>query len=128
MLAVYDINHRCVIPAACQNIVFRKNYFVVTKDNSFGIYSVEGRLLLPCLFNQKTNLCRRYSEFFSDLIKNPNSNKMSDMIPIEIWEAEYNTYVAFNRESGTIISGNPLPFEELCTLLKKYKQTYLSRL
>ena len=48
-------------------------------------------------------------------------------IPIEIWEAEYNTYVAFNRESGTIISGNPLPFEELCTLLKKYKQTYLSR-
>ena len=127
MLAVYDINHRCVIPAAYQNIVFRKNYFVVTKDNSSGIYSVEGRLLLPCLFNQKTNLCRRYLDIFSDLIKNPNSNKRSDMIPIEIWEAEYNTYVAFNRESGTIISGNPLPFEELCTLLKKYKQTYLSR-
>lgn len=127
-LAVFDINHRCIIPAAYQNIVFRKNYFVVTKDNSSGIYSVDGRLLLPCLFHQHPNLCRRNADVFSELKKNPNSDSWNDMIPIEIWEAEYNTYVAFNNESGTIISGNPLPFEELCTLLKKYKQTYLCRL
>lgn len=127
-LAVFDIKRRCIIPPIYQKIIFKKNYFLVSNDNFDGIYSLDGRCVLPCVFSKYVKLGSNKQNAYQELKKNPHSNNFSDEIPITIWEAEYNTYVAFNSESGTIIVANPMPFEEIMPILEKYKENYLKKL
>lgn len=124
-LAVFDVKRHCIIPAAYQEIEFENNYFIVSNDGAVGIYSVDGNSMLPCVFNRDIRLTSYQENLYSELKKKPNSDGWRDKIPITIWEAEYNTYVAFNSESGAVIVSNPMPFNEIITVLKIYKENLL---
>lgn len=127
-IAAFDIKRRCIVPAAYQDIVFKKKYFVVSKDGCVGIYSLDGSSILPCIFSQYPKLTSHQFNVYSELKKNPKSDNWGNDIPITIWGAEYNTYVAFNSESGAIIVSNPMPFEEIMAVLKNYKENYQRKL
>lgn len=124
-LAVFDVKRHCIVPAAYQEIEFENNYFIVSKDGAVGIYSVDGSSVLPCVFNKYIKLTSSQSKAYSELKKNPNSDSWQDEIPITIWGAEYNTYVAFNSETGTVIVSNPMHFDEIMIALKSYKENLL---
>lgn len=124
-LAVFDVKRHCIVPAAYQEIEFENNYFIVSKDGAVGIYSVDGSSVLPCVFNKYIKLTSSQSKAYSELKKNPNSDSWQDEIPITIWGAEYNTYVAFNSETGAVIVSNPMPFDEIMIVLKSYKENLL---
>lgn len=127
-LAVFNTTRRCIIPAAYDKIMFNNNYFVVRNGDAYGLYSLEGQLMLPCVHRDYAGLTTWQEQEFSRMKKIPDNEDPYASIPITIWSAEYNTYVAFNSESGSVIISVPMHFEKMMAVLKNYKDKYLERM
>lgn len=129
-LAVFDTKRRCIIPPAYDKIRFVKNYFIVKTEKYAGTYSADGRMLLPCIFDDYACLTSYQSDVFTELKKKPEPEPEGwyNDIPISLWRAGYNTFVAFNSESGSVIVDKPIEFDRIKEVLMNYKERYLIKM
>lgn len=69
---VANTSGKVIVPVKFDGVEGYKHAVVVTKDSKYGIYDLQGNEILPCEYNQPTDVTENNNEFYANFLKDQN--------------------------------------------------------